>query len=124
MSLTEVHANLANAMLLFLVVAGLWGVGTYVLKREITGSYWGILAVGELLILAQLIVGIALLIQGARPGRDIHILYGIVAAIGLPAYYGYSKGRDDRRAALYFGLLCLFLFGISLRALDTAPKLP
>jgi len=43
-----------------------------------------------------------------------------VAAITLPAYYAYSKGQDDRRAAFTYGLICLFLVGIVLRAATTA----
>jgi hypothetical protein len=46
----------------------------------------------------------------------VHILYGIVAVISLPAYYAISKGRDDKYAALAYGLLCLFLAAIGMRA--------
>lgn len=120
MSLAEVHIRLATAMLIFLSVAGLWGLVSYVLRRGIGGSYWGILAVGEVLILAQVVVGTILWIEGARPARTIHILYGIVAAITLPGYYAYTRGRDDRRASLTYGLICLFLVGISIRAMGTA----
>jgi len=120
MTLTEVHARLATSMLIFLSVAGVWGLAVFFLRRTITGGYWGILAVGEILILAQFIVGIILWIQGARPERTIHLLYGIVAAISIPGYFAYTKGQDDRRASLTYGLICLFLVGISIRAMGTA----
>jgi len=120
MTLTEVHARLATSMLLFLSVAGVWGLANFFLRRTITGGYWGILAVGEILILAQMVVGIILWIEGARPARTIHVLYGIVAAISIPGYFAYTKGRDDRRASLTYGLICLFLVGISIRAIGTA----
>ena len=120
MTLTEIHARLATTMLLFLAIAAVWGLASFFLRREVSGSYWGILAVGEILIVAQVIVGVVLLIQGARPDRGIHILYGVVAAISLPAYYAYTRGRDDRQANLTYGLICLFIIGISLRAMGTA----
>jgi hypothetical protein len=120
MTLTVVHERLATAMLLFLSVAGVWGLATYFLRRGITGSYWGILAVGEILIVAQMVVGIILWIDGARPARTIHVLYGIVAGISIPGYYAYTQGQDDRRASLTYGLICLFLIGISIRAMGTA----
>ncbi len=120
MTLTDIHVRLGTSMLLFLSVAGVWGLAIFFLRRSITGSYWGILAVGEILVLAQLIVGIILWIDGARPARTIHVLYGIVAAISIPGYYAYTKGRDDRRASLTYGLICLFLVGISIRAIGTA----
>lgn len=120
MTLTLVHARLGTAMLLFLSVAGVWGLATFFLRRGISGSYWGILAAGEILILAQMIVGIILWIEGARPARTIHVLYGIVAAISIPGYYAYTRGQDDRRTSLAYGLICLFLVGISIRAMGTA----
>ncbi len=120
MTLTEVHARLATSMLIFLSIAGAWGLANFFLRRSITGSYWGILAAGEILVIAQMIVGIILWIDGARPARTIHVLYGIVAAISIPGYYAYTKGQDDRRASLTYGLICLFLVGISIRAVGTA----
>ena len=120
MTLTDIHVRLGTSMLLCLSVAGVWGLAIFFLRRSNTGSYWGILAVGEILVLAQLIVGIILWIDGARPARTIHVLYGIVAAISIPGYYAYTKGRDDRRASLTYGLICLFLVGISIRAIGTA----
>ncbi|MFQ5921794.1 MAG: hypothetical protein ACE5M4_03025 [Anaerolineales bacterium] len=120
MTLTIIHARLGTAMLLFLSVAGVWGLATFFLRRGITGSYWGILAVGEILIVAQMVVGVILWIEGARPARTIHVLYGIVAGISIPGYYAYTRGQDDRRAGLTYGLICLFLVGISIRAIGTA----
>jgi hypothetical protein len=120
MPLTDIHDRLATSMLLFLAVAGLWGVGSSLLKRGMSGSYWGMLAIGELLIVAQAITGIVLWLEGARPARGIHLLYGVVALLTLPGYFAYSRGQDDPRATRSFGLICLFLVGISLRAIGTA----
>jgi hypothetical protein len=120
MSLTDVHARLATSMLLFLGVAGLWGIGSSLLKRGMTPAYWGLLAIGELLILAQAIVGAALWLEGARPARGIHLLYGAVALLTLPGYFAYSRGQENPRTAQIYGLICLFLVGISLRAMGTA----
>lgn len=120
MTLTMVHASLANTSLLFAVIAGVWGITLRLRHRGIDGNYWGILAVGELLFLGQGLLGAYLWFSGARPGRmGIHILYGMVLIIGLPAYYAITKGRDDENAALAFGVLCLFLAAISLRAAVT-----
>jgi hypothetical protein len=115
-----IHANLANTSLLFAFIAGVWGIGLRFRKRGVDGNYWGILAVGELLFLGQSLLGAYLWISGARPGRmGIHILYGVVLVIGLPAYYAITKGRDDQDAALAYGFLCLFLAAITLRATAT-----
>lgn len=120
MTLSILHGNLANSVLLFMVIAGIWGIATRFRNQPITGNYWGILAVGELLILGQGLLGGYLWIIGERPGRlGVHVLYGIVAVIALPAYYAITKGRDDKYAALAYGFLCLFLAAISLRAMVT-----
>jgi hypothetical protein len=120
MTLTMIHASLANTALLFAIIAGIWGIVLRLRHKGIDGNYWGILAVGELLFLGQGLLGAYLWFSGARPGRmGIHILYGVVLIIGLPAYYAITKGRDDENAALAFGVLCLFLAAISLRAAVT-----
>jgi hypothetical protein len=103
-----------------MVIAGVWGIVTRFRNQSISGNYWGILAVGELLILGQGILGSYLWLIGERPGRmGVHILYGVVAVISLPAYYAITKGRDDKYASLAYGFLCLFLAAISLRAVAT-----
>lgn len=120
MTLTFIHHRMAISIVYFMAIAGVWGIVTYLRKQEIAGNYWGILAVGELLTLAQGALGVTLWVGGARPGRlGFHVLYGIVAVISLPAYYAISKGRDDRGAALAYGLLTLFLAGIAMRGIAT-----
>jgi hypothetical protein len=115
-----IHANLANTAFLFSLIAGIWGVVTYIRGRGVGGSYWGILAIAEILFVAEGIMGGLLWLGGARPLRPaIHILYGAVAILTLPFYYALSKGREDRAAALIYGVLCLFLTGISLRSMVT-----
>lgn len=114
------HGRLANTVLLFNLVAGLWGVISYFRGRGVTSNYWGILAIAELLFIAQAILGASLWLGDARPARAaVHVLYGAVSVISLPAYFLFTRGRDDRPAALAYGALCLFLAGISLRAMAT-----
>jgi hypothetical protein len=114
------HDRLANTILLFNLIAGLWGVVSYFRGRGVTNNYWGILAIAELLFIAQAILGVTMWLGGARPaGSTVHLLYGAVSAISLPAYFLFTRGRDDRPATLAYGVLCLFLAGISVRAMVT-----
>lgn len=118
--MTTVHGLLSNSILYFLLIAGVWGLVTAFRKKGVNSNYWGILVIGELLLIAQAIIGVVLYVGGDRPGRPgIHILYGIVTVITLPAYYAFSKGRDDRTAALLYGLFCIFIAGITLRSVTT-----
>jgi hypothetical protein len=117
--LTIIHAGIANAMVLFTLIAGVWGIVAYLRGRGVEGNFWGILAVGELTFILQAALGVVLLIIGAQLDRSVHILYGVVAAITLPGYYAYTRGRDDRQAALIYGILSIFLSLISVRAITT-----
>jgi hypothetical protein len=118
-TLSFLHARLADSLLLFFAIAGAWSLIAALRRRGVSSATWGVLVVGELLALAQAGVGLASLLGGARPARDVHLLYGVVSVVSLPAYYAFSRGRDDARASWAYALLCLFLAGISARAAST-----
>lgn len=123
-ALTALHTRLVVTILLFFGALAIWGFVSYLRGQRISGSYKGALAIGELLMLAQFVIGILLLFSGAQPARlSIHILYGIVAIIGLPGAFAYTRGRDDRWELLIYVTVCLFLCGIALRAMTTG-RLP
>jgi hypothetical protein len=119
MSLTLIHESLARAVLIFSVILAIWSLARALRRLGIDGTTWGIYACGEILFLGQGTVGVLQLLAGARPERGIHILYGAVAVLTLPAAYALSRGRGDRRAAWMYTLLGLFLVGIALRARGT-----
>ena len=121
MSLTQVHAAVANACLIFsLIIAG-YGFLRYARRQGIDANFWGALAAGEVLFLAQAVLGLLLLAGGLRPARTaVHILYGVILALIIPGVYAMTHGRDGRREVLIYALWGLFLAGISLRAMSTA----
>lgn len=114
-----IHENLARTVALFTVLAGLWGVVAALRRRPVSSGYWGIIAVGEVLILVQGVLGLWLYFGGERPARGIHILYGVVTALALPAWYAITRGRDDTRAHWSYALLFFLLTALSLRAVAT-----
>jgi len=121
MTLVQVHDGLSRACLLFSLIIGLYGLWRFFRQEEVGGNLWGILAAGELLYVAQGVVGVALYSLGGRPARTwVHILYGILLVITLPGAFAYLRGKDTRREALIYGLVGLFLAGVSLRAISTA----
>lgn len=120
MSVTDVHSRLSNAVLLYAVILGVWGIYNFVRRREVSEGYWGALAVGELLILAQGLLGGYLWYQGVRPARGIHILYGVVTALGIPAVYTYTQGRGGRAENLAYGSAALIVALLAYRAVTTA----
>lgn len=120
MSLFELHRVLANTMILFSLAYGVWGVFNYARKKGPDGNYWGTLVLGEVLYLAQAIMGVLLVVQGLRPLRGVHFLYGVLAVISLPAAFAFTREVDERRLSLVFGLVGLFMAGVSIRGILTA----
>lgn len=119
MTLSDVHARLATSFILFMSIAAVWSLVAAARRQPVSGTAFGIFAIGELLALAQGALGMALYLAGERPARGLHLLYGATVVLTLPAYYAISKGRDDRTASLIYGVLCLFLAVAGYRAVVT-----
>jgi hypothetical protein len=119
-TLTLLHARLLTTILLFFGALAIWGFFNYLRGQGVTGGYTGALAIGELLMIAEMLLGVILFIGGERTFRPgIHILYGIVAVITVPGTFAYTRGRDGRWEQLIYVTVCLFLCGIALRSLTT-----
>ena len=73
---------------------------------------------------AQFALGWILYGQGLGddlPRAFVHILYGAVAIITLPAAYVYlSKLEDENTKTLLFAIVCFFLMEVVIRARDVA----
>ncbi len=119
MDLVTIHARLATSLLLFMAIAAVWNLIAAARRRGVSSSTWGILAIGEILALAQGAIGLALYLGGDRPARTVHLIYGLTAVLTLPAYYFISRGRDDRTASWIYAGLCLFLAIAALRSMVT-----
>jgi hypothetical protein len=120
MSLTIIHGNLANAALIYFAIIALWGLVRFARRQGVGSNYWGALVIAELLILAQGGLGAILWYSGLRPARGVHILYGLVSALTIPAVYVYTKGREERAEVLIYGVVALVTVALILRATITA----
>jgi hypothetical protein len=120
MALADIHARLGNTALYYIIAMALWGLWRYFRKQGMDGSYWGALVIGEVLIILQGALGAYMWFAGLRPGRTIHILYGVVSVMVIPGIYSYTKGGQDRRAILIYAISLLILVGLVLRAITTA----
>ena len=120
MSLQDLHRQLSVAPVLYMLAVGLLGLVYDLRHKTVTPDYLGMLAIGELLLIAEGLLGVVLLLSGQSPGRVIHILYGILAVISIPSAFAFLQGREDRQALRVYWLVGLFLMGVSLRAIYTA----
>lgn len=118
--LLAMHARLLFTILLVFGALALWGLAGYLRGKGPSGGYMALLAIGELLMLAQFIIGVLLALNGRQAARpSLHIIYGVVAILVVPGAWRYIRGRDPRQQQIVYALTCLFLCGIALRALGT-----
>ena len=123
-SLQFLHGLLSRALLLFAVVAGVYGLVEYFRKQVVTPSYWGIIVVGNLAAVGQGIIGVILALSGQQPEQWVHILYGVVALMWIPIIsltnQLVNNNEHNRRETLIVALVSLFEAGIAFRAITTA----
>jgi len=128
MALTQLHAGLANTATLFIAAIGVWALVLRFTSRPLPPAWYGAAVVGEVVIVLQALIGGVLYLQGlgaALPRPFMHILYGAVAIVTLPAAYGYFGSiEDEKTKAIAMALVCFFLWGILLRATSVAQFLP
>lgn len=129
MSLPFVHDRLSVTAAWFIFVLGVWALVQRFRSQPLDSGWFGAAMIAEGLIVVQALIGaylyffMGLGVVLTRP--FMHILYGLVAVITLPAAWGYfnSLEREDVKA-LAMGVTCIFLWGILLRASSTALYLP
>ena len=114
-----IHERLATTMLLFMAVAGTWGVFSFLRGGTLSGSLAGTFVIGQGLIAAQVIAGVVLVARGFRPTTQVHYLYGATAILVLPFAWTYLRDRNPRQALLIYSLLALFIAGLSIRGMTT-----
>ncbi len=123
-NLNVIHAGLSNTSWMFFLAIGIWGTYRALRGQGMDGSYLGALAIGELLVIAQAILGGVMWLNSGsgaliRPG--VHLLYGVFAIVFLPfIYFTVLRGDDTNRGQWVMAFCCLFTFGIAIRAMTTA----
>ncbi len=119
--LVLIHNRIAVSAIVFAFIMGAWAAWNYFRGQGVSPSYWGALVIGELLMLVQGVIGILLVLTGARPGDFLHFLYGVLVALSWPAVYVYTNARAGRKEAGLYALVSFFIFGLAIRALMTGP---
>lgn len=117
--LALLHSRLQVTIALAMAVLVLWGLLCAV-RGGVGRGYTAALAVGWLLIVAEGVLGLLLLFGANTPTRlALHVVYGGVAALLLPAAALYNRGRSGQWEAMIYAAAALFLLGIAIRAYQT-----
>jgi heme A synthase len=115
---TELHTLIARALVLYYAAVGVWGVYLAVRKSALTSSFRGALIIGVALGVIQAIVGMVLVVTGLRPSDNLHFLYGASVILTVPLVASYIVDKKFSRPLAY-GLACLFMAGLAIRAITT-----
>jgi chromate transport protein ChrA len=125
MSWTFIHDRLAVTATWFVFILGIWALYQRIRNRPLDSNWFGAAVIAEGVIIVQGLIGAYLYfgmgLDAALPRPFMHILYGVVAVVTLPAAWGYfnSLEREDVKS-LAMAATSIFLWGILLRASSTA----
>jgi hypothetical protein len=122
MTLVTIHDRLANTAILFVIILALWSFWRFFRKQRLDANFRGALIVAEILMLAQAALGLAVAMTGnfAKLERPpMHILYGAVSVLVIPALYLYVKADERYQGMLVYGISLIFLAFIVWRLMVT-----
>ncbi|MCO5214904.1 MAG: hypothetical protein M9953_06810 [Thermomicrobiales bacterium] len=115
----QLHGTLAQTVMLYFLVVGLWGLFEYARGGELGGNIGGAFVIGQGLVVVQVLLGLIILAGGFR-AISTHYLYGISAIISLPFAWSYMRSRHPRQGLLIYSLVALWIFGLAIRGMVTA----
>ena len=113
-----VHQLIAQSLILYYTLVGVWGVFLGIRKAEMNSAFRGAITIGVIMAVVQAAVGVGLLLAGGQPGSDLHFLYGVTVILTVPLVASYIADKKVSRVLAY-GLASLFMAGLAIRALTT-----
>ena len=120
MTIQFLHQNLSRTATLFIAVLAVWALFSRIRSKPLDSNWFGAAVIGELILITQFVLGWLLYFQTGGvmlPRAYLHILYGVVAILALPAGYAYfSQLEDENVKSLALAFICFFLWGIIMRA--------
>jgi hypothetical protein len=117
--LVAIHERLWTTAAVYSAAVGLWALYLAFKQQNLSPNFWGALVINELIFVVQAVLGAIILVQAAQNARWVHYLYVITGVLTIPAAYLFTRGRGTRQEASTYGLVCLFLMGIAIRAVTT-----
>ena len=89
------HASLGIAVLGANALAGGWGAVAW-LRGDPSVWFWYLLRVAQVIVVAQVALGLWLLISGNRPEDELHYLYGVTILVVTMVSEGMRIGAAQR----------------------------
>lgn len=111
----NLHGNWFFVAVITNGVVGLWGLLLALTKRAANRLFRIAMYLAITTMLIQVTLGFLTYNEGFRPGNDFHLFYGFVILFTFSFAYIY-RTQMEKRPALAWGLLLLFVMGLGLRA--------
>lgn len=116
-----VHQRLAITALYYFLIISVWGYYRFFRRQGLDSTYWGALAIAELILVAEVLLGAVMWFQGFRPAQGwLHLLYGAIIPVLIPATYFYTQARAGRPEILVYSTAAIITCGLIIRAIYTA----
>ncbi|MEM9033269.1 MAG: hypothetical protein AAGD18_01655 [Actinomycetota bacterium] len=118
--MSEAHTIGAWVLVVGNVLAGGWALMAHRNAAWRGRPLWVATVVVQLTVFAQVALGFAVIARDDIEADDLHVFYGIVAALTVGVLYSYRHQLGDRVHLLY-GFGGLFLAGLGIRAILLPP---
>lgn len=116
------HKILGGSIVVVFFVLFVWGTIFWIRNRDPGRFFWNLLAVGQVALGLQLLVGVTLFLLGhrppAQPFRWLHYSYGAFSLLVLYFAHRLSKKFEGVEWAV-FAVASFFVFGLLTRAYMT-----
>jgi heme A synthase len=123
--MTDIHRLIAYAIPTLFIILALWALVSLIRNRNPHDFFWQLLALLQVVIGIQVIIGGILFFSGARPHSNgpqwLHYVYGglFPAAVLVAAHRVARSERWRQIPWAVFGVAALICFGLTFRALQT-----
>lgn len=120
--LLALHTVLFYTQMLYSFAIGIYAAWLGAKATPLSGNFWGTIAVYSIVNVVTFVVGLILLFSGyhiqSGDRTFIYILYMLFLIVILPGIFAIMQGRDDKRAALTFGITAMFNAAVSFSMMD------
>jgi len=117
----EIHSRLGNTAMYYAAIMTLWGIWRVARKQGVEGNFRSALVIAGILLVVQGLLGSTLyFFSEFKLARPIHVLYGAVSALVVPAVYAYTRGKEERRDMMILTVALMVLVVLTIRSLGTA----
>jgi hypothetical protein len=115
-SLHNVHVVLGWVVVITNGLAGCWALAAHRVESLRSKALWIFTAVAQVVIGAQVIVGVINMQVNELEVGGVHLFYGFVALFSVGIIYSYRQQIEQWQYLLY-GFGGLFLMGLALRSM-------